>query len=140
MFTEKDYMEYLESIISIENSMLFYVKDLESKLQDPGILASLDTVLSDEMNKAFQIEMETLINHNELPELPNPIPTFTKYKAINGTTIIIEAISHQVEAKEKELLHNFITKLVESKEGQLESGDLVAELYPFINALVDGRG
>ena len=48
MFTDKDYMEYLESIIGIENEMLFYVNDLKGKVKDEALIGALEVIVSDE--------------------------------------------------------------------------------------------
>ena len=48
MFTDNDYMEYLESIIDVENRMLFYVTDLKSKIKNKDLGGPLETVASDE--------------------------------------------------------------------------------------------
>lgn len=48
MFTDNDYMEYLEAIIDVENMMLFYVTDLKGKIKDKDIVGPLETIVSDE--------------------------------------------------------------------------------------------
>lgn len=50
MFTKEDYIEYFELIAETELTMVYSIKEVESKISDPHIKNILDSIFKDELN------------------------------------------------------------------------------------------
>lgn len=132
MFTEEDYKEYLEAIISLESGMVFFSKGLLEKIRDEEVGSKVEEVLKDETK---HYAMGRGLYRSFFKDSPHQddeaVYEFSKGKAkltgrdqrtVEGYLLVQGSDSIGIECREPLELHGGYEVEIEAKDGKTIKG------------------